>query len=78
MSPGKIENYAYQKPGTITAKLYNFEIGKFDLKQEHSNYLINVVAPILRRGGSLSIVGLASRSGSDEKTRHCRKIEHGP
>ena len=59
MSPGKIENYAYQQPGQITAKLYNFEIDKFDLKQEHSNYLINVVVPILKRGGSLSIVGLA-------------------
>jgi len=63
-TPGKVENYAHQQPGTTTAKLYNFEIGKFDLKPEHSSFLINVVAPILRKGGGLYVTGLASRTGT--------------
>jgi hypothetical protein len=63
-SPGKIYEYS-QGPNGITAKLYNFEIGKFDIKTEHFNWLIAVVVPKLRNGGSISIVGLASRTGTD-------------
>lgn len=62
-SPGKINQY-YQ--GTyVTAKLYNFDVGKFDIKTEHSNWLIGAVAPKLKAGGSLTIIGLASRTGTD-------------
>jgi hypothetical protein len=61
---GKIYEYS-QGPDVITAKLYNFEIGKFDIKTEHFNWLIAVVVPKLRNGGSISIVGLASRTGAD-------------
>jgi hypothetical protein len=63
-SPGKIDVYG-QGQAVITAKLYNFEIGKFDIKTEHFMWLISVVAPKLRNGGSISIVGLASRTGAD-------------
>ncbi|MEO5860628.1 MAG: hypothetical protein ABIR33_16980 [Pyrinomonadaceae bacterium] len=62
-SLGKI--YEYGQAGMTTAKLYNFQINKFDLKTEHKNWLINAVAPRLKNGGSISIVGLASRTGSD-------------
>ena len=64
-SPGKIQEYGSQAPDTIAAKLFNFEVGKFAIKPEHSNWLISVVAPKLRDGGSLTIIGLASRTGSD-------------
>jgi hypothetical protein len=64
-SPGKIQEYGSRAPDTIAAKLFNFEIGKFAIKPEHSNWLISVVAPKLRAGGSLTIIGLASRTGSD-------------
>ena len=63
--PGKIQEYGSQAPDTIAAKLFNFEVGKFAIKPEHSNWLISVVAPKLRDGGSLTIIGLASRTGSD-------------
>jgi hypothetical protein len=65
-SPGKIQEYRSQAPDTIAAKLFNFEVGKFAIKPEHSNWLISVVAPKLRGGGSLTIIGLASRTGSDD------------
>jgi hypothetical protein len=62
-SRGKIYEYGYG--GVTTAKLYNFDVNKFDLKTEHYNWLISVVTPKLRNGGSISILGLASRSGAD-------------
>ena len=65
-SPGKIQEYGSQPPDTIAAKLFNFEVGKFAIKPEHSNWLISVVVPKLRDGGSLTIIGLASRTGSDD------------
>jgi hypothetical protein len=65
-SPGKIQEYGSQAPDTIAAKLFNFEIGKFAIKPEHSSWLISVVSPKLRAGGSLTIIGLASRTGSDD------------
>src|SRR5215468_10088274 len=61
--PGKIHEYGHGP--VTTAKLYNFDIAKFDIKAEHSNWLITVVVPKLRDGGSISIVGLASRTGAD-------------
>src|SRR5262249_22549890 len=65
-SPGKIYEYhGPQGPVVTTAKLYNFAVGRFDLKIEHRNWLLRVVVPILRSGGSISIVGLASRTGAD-------------
>jgi hypothetical protein len=65
-SPGEIQEYGSQAPDTIAAKLFNFEVGKFAIKPEHSSWLISVVAPKLRGGGSLTIIGLASRTGSDD------------
>lgn len=66
VSPGKIQEYGSQAPDTIAAKLFNFDVGKFAIKPEHSNWLNSVVAPKLRDGGSLTIIGLASRTGSDD------------
>lgn len=65
-SPGKVQEYRSQTPDTIAAKLFNFDVGTFAIKPEHSNWLNSVVAPKLRDGGSLTIIGLASRTGSDD------------
>jgi hypothetical protein len=43
--------------------LYNFDIDGAQLKVEHQMALRSTVVPTLRSGGSVSIVGLASRSG---------------
>ena len=63
-SRGKVFEYG-QGTDLITARLYNFGIGKFDIKPEHYNWLLAFVAPKLKNGGSMSIVGLASRTGTD-------------
>lgn len=44
--------------------LYNFDIGGDELKREHQLYLRGEATTPLRVGGSVSIVGLASRTGS--------------
>jgi hypothetical protein len=63
-SPGKILQYG--QGAIITAQLYNFGVGDSKLKAEHSTWLLSVVAPKLRAGGSLMIVGLTSRTGRDK------------
>jgi hypothetical protein len=45
--------------------LYNFDINGDQLKAEHEIFLRKEVVPVLQRGGSVSLVGLASRSGAD-------------
>ena len=44
--------------------LYNFDVDASQLKFDHQRALQDSVIPTLRNGGSVSIVGLASRSGS--------------
>jgi hypothetical protein len=44
--------------------LFNFDIGRGQLKPEHERALRALVTPKLGAGGAVSIVGLASRSGS--------------
>lgn len=45
--------------------LHHFAIGGAVLSQAQRNWLNQKVVPLLRRGGSVSIIGLASRSGSE-------------
>lgn len=61
--PGRTERRS-QPQGIL---LFNFDIDGARLKPEHETVLRADVAPTLRSGGSLSLVGLASRSG---KARH--------
>jgi hypothetical protein len=44
--------------------IYNFDIGGDEPKREHRVFLIQAAVPVLQGGGSVSIVGLASRRGS--------------
>ena len=61
--PGRMERRSHP-PGIL---LYNFDVDAARLKPEHEKVLRADVAPTLRSGGSLSIIGLASRSG---RARH--------
>ena len=45
--------------------LHHFAIGGAALSQAQRNWLNHKVAPLLRRGGSVSLVGQASRSGGE-------------
>ena len=58
--PGRTEHRTSPK----SLLLYNFDINGDQLKAEHETFLRKEVVPVLQRGGSVSLVGLASRSGS--------------
>ncbi len=60
--PGRSERLpGPPRPGLL---IYNFDIDGDQLKPEHQEFLRQEVVPVLRRGGSVSIAGLASRSGT--------------
>lgn len=46
-----------------TARLQFFDVSKSTLKEDHKAWLKKTVLPLLQRGGSISLVGLSSRSG---------------
>jgi hypothetical protein len=50
--------------------LFNFNIDGHELKPEHQSFLQTTVVPTLQSGGSISIVGLASRSGRFMHNQH--------
>jgi hypothetical protein len=66
--PGKIQAFEVQTD-TLELLLYNFDISQTLLKPEHVEWLKYAVVPYLKRGGSLTIIGLASRTGSDESNK---------
>ena len=52
------------RDGVITlARLQYFDVSQANLKEEHKNWLRRNVVPLLKGNGSISIVGLSSRSG---------------
>ena len=65
MSIGKIKVYQ-RNVGAVSGRLYNFGVGKAELKSEHEKWLILNVAPTLYSGGSLTVIGLTSRTDKGE------------
>ncbi|AQQ06412.1 hypothetical protein B0E33_24830 [Roseibium algicola] len=52
------------RDGVITlARLQYFDVSQANLKEDHKNWLRRNVVPLLKGNGSISIVGLSSRSG---------------
>jgi outer membrane protein OmpA-like peptidoglycan-associated protein len=62
--PGRIFAFGHQKD-MVTARIFNFGIAKHELKREHEDWLRRNVVDLLKRGGSISLVGLASRTDTD-------------
>lgn len=60
--PGRIHIFE-RNSAMARARLSNFEIARTALKPEHMRWLDEVAVPLLERGGSLRVIGLASRSG---------------
>ncbi len=58
--PGKADFWSQPREKIL---LYNFGINDPHLKHEHRMILRSRLVPILEKGGSVSIIGLASRSG---------------
>lgn len=56
----------YQEPDAVHGRLYGFGIGSYGLTTTHTNWLDDHIVPLIIHGGSVSVVGEASRSGSDE------------
>jgi outer membrane protein OmpA-like peptidoglycan-associated protein len=62
--PGK--TYVIQQNrNSVSARLYNFGIGKDVLKIEHKTWLVSNVVGLLKGRGSISLTGLASRTDTD-------------
>jgi hypothetical protein len=57
---------ARRRPTPPSLLLYNFDIDGDRLKPEHEAFLMSEVVPTLRNGGSITIVGLASRAGDPD------------
>lgn len=62
---GKIGLYSKNGP-KLHALIYNFDIDGHSLKHEHKEFLQAHVAPLLLLGGSTTVRGMASRTGSDK------------
>lgn len=48
----------------LEALIFNFDIDQFTLKSEHEQWFKDNVVSYLQRGGSITVVGLASRTGT--------------
>lgn len=65
--PGQGERRPGYPPSTL---LFNFDVGGIGLKAVHCDFLKMYVEPVLKSEGSVSIVGLASRTGSTQFNQH--------
>lgn len=54
----------WDRPDTLGVNLTHFVVGGHLLRADHLKFLQNEVGPRLRSGGSVTLVGLASRTGS--------------
>jgi hypothetical protein len=59
--PGEIQ-VLERKSTALEALLYNFDVAKHNLKTEHEEWLKLTAATYLQQGGSLTLIGLASRT----------------
>lgn len=66
--PGKVTPLS-SMGGTARGRLYNFDVDGARLKHEHEVYLRTHIVPALRSGGSVRLIGLASRTGGAEHNR---------
>lgn len=60
--PGKTE----VRTAPPSLMLYNFDTDGKDLKLEHTDFLKDKAVPVLRNGGSVTLIGLTDRAGSRE------------
>jgi hypothetical protein len=63
-SPGKFFVKVDAASEVVRAWLFNFDVGKATLKREHIDLLDSAIAPVLKDGGSIKLLGLASTTGS--------------
>lgn len=66
--------------GVIRLWIYNFEVGRADLKKEHTDVLDQFVVPAIKAGGNIKLLGIASTTGADAANRRlsearCTSVE---
>ncbi len=61
--PGKVQQI--KTGGEVNALLFNFDIDGVALKVEHRTWLSRHVVPLLKAGGSVTLVARASRTGAN-------------
>jgi hypothetical protein len=62
--PGKFFIKVDKLPEVIRAWLFNFDIDGSTLKPEHTKLLDEAVGPVIRGGGAIKLLGLASTTGT--------------
>jgi len=60
---GAVADYS-ETCGIVEAKLWGFGVNSAELRKRHAEWLDDFVVPILADGGSIALVGEASRSGA--------------
>src|SRR5262245_18874946 len=78
--PGKFFIKVDKPAEVIRAWLFNFEVNLSKLKIEHTKLLDDFVVPVLREGGAIKLLGLASTTGTDSFNKHlsserCNEVE---
>src|SRR4051812_13973202 len=63
-TPGRV-NELNGAAGTKSALLSHFDVGSSSLKIEHKKWLDTVVSTLLRNGGSVTLLGLTSSTGTE-------------
>lgn len=67
--PGRVLTFGQNAEG-LWGRLYNFDIDGHELKQAHREFLTTRIIPMLRAGGSIRLIALASRSGNSGHNAH--------
>lgn len=80
-SPGEYLITVDHAQEVVRLVLYNFDIGGPRLKKEHTDILDRAIAPVIKDGGSIALIGLASTTGSLKRDevlgeRRAQEVQH--
>lgn len=62
---GKTEKLGGDEVSEVKCLLFDYDSGKAEIKSAHMKYVKEKVVPILTKGGSLTVIGMASRFGNE-------------
>jgi hypothetical protein len=62
---GKTEKLGGDEVSEIRCLLYDYDSGSANVKSAHMTYMKTKILPVLSKGGSLTIIGMASRCGNE-------------
>jgi hypothetical protein len=68
-SDGKAEKLRGDDVTEVEVLLYDYESGKANVKSAHMAFMLSKVMPLLNKGGSLTVIGMASMFGSEASNK---------